>query len=108
MQFNDYQEAAELTAIYSDKFNILYPLTLVAAEAGEALGKYGKAMRDDGGRLSVERRMEILNELGDATWAIAVAAADLGATFDDVAQMNLDKLKSRQQRGVLRGSGDDR
>jgi hypothetical protein len=28
--------------------------------------------------------------------------------FADIAQMNLDKLKSRQERGVLGGSGDNR
>ena len=35
-------------------------------------------------------------------------ARDLGYELDDVAQMNVDKLRSRMQRNHLTGSGDNR
>jgi hypothetical protein len=37
-----------------------------------------------------------------------VLAYELDYTLEEIMQMNLDKLASRQQRGVISGSGDDR
>jgi len=47
-------------------------------------------------------------ELGDVLWYIARLAAELGASLDDVARLNLDKLADRATRGVIGGSGDHR
>jgi NTP pyrophosphatase (non-canonical NTP hydrolase) len=67
-----------------------------------------KAIRDDGGTVSKERRTAMAKELGDVLWYVAQLATELGLDLDAVARENLDKLLSRQQRGVLSGSGDDR
>ena len=40
--------------------------------------------------------------------ALRTLARDLGYELDDVAQMNVDKLRSRMQRNHLTGSGDNR
>ena len=47
-------------------------------------------------------------ELGDVLWYVAQLATELELDLDKIAQANLDKLLSRQRRGVLSGSGDDR
>ncbi len=47
-------------------------------------------------------------ELGDVLWYVAQLASELELDLDTIAQANLNKLLSRQQRGVLSGSGDDR
>ena len=39
-------------------------------------------------------------------WYVAQVATEAGLDLEEVAQANLDKLLSRQQRGVLSGSGD--
>ncbi|MCW2970542.1 MAG: hypothetical protein JWO23_1669 [Solirubrobacterales bacterium] len=65
-------------------------------------------IRDDGGTLTDERRRAMSKELGDVLWYVAQIATELGLDLDEVAQANLEKLLSRQRRGVLSGSGDDR
>lgn len=55
-----------------------------------------------------ERKKELMAELGDCLWMIAGLAEVLGFSLEEVAEMNLDKLASRQQRGVIDGSGDNR
>jgi len=47
-------------------------------------------------------------ELGDVLWYVTAIASDLGYELDEVAQLNLDKLESRSQRGKIKGSGDNR
>jgi hypothetical protein len=41
-------------------------------------------------------------------WYVAQLASELGLDLDEVAQGNIDKLLSRQRRGVISGSGDER
>jgi NTP pyrophosphatase (non-canonical NTP hydrolase) len=109
MTFDEYQEKARSTAIYPELGNNLYYPTLgLCSEAGEIAGKVKKIMRDDGGKCSEEKRESIKKECGDVLWYVANICCELGITLDDVARCNVDKLASRQQRGKLSGSGDDR
>ena len=57
---------------------------------------------------SDERRAAMSKELGDVLWYVAQLASELGLALEDVARENLEKLGSRQRRGVLSGSGDER
>jgi NTP pyrophosphatase (non-canonical NTP hydrolase) len=109
MLISEYQELSRRTATYPDAGdNIVYPTLGLAGEAGEVSEKVKKLLRDDGGVMSDERRQALAGELGDVLWYVAQVATEAGLDLQEVAQSNLDKLLSRQQRGVLSGSGDSR
>lgn len=76
-------------------------------EAGEVLGKFKKARRDQGDLSNVDKEA-IEKELGDVLWYIAAIASDLGLSLGKIADRNLAKLQDRTDRGTMQGSGDDR
>lgn len=105
MQINDYQADARATCLESAK-NLPYLICGLSAEAGEVAGKFAKYIRDRTEFYKLEE--DLIKELGDVLWFVAIIADDLGVTLSEVAQQNIDKLYSRQQRGALKGSGDER
>ena len=110
LNFDEYQEGALRTAVYPGRGagNWIYPALGLAGESGEIAEKIKKALRDDAGKMSDERRAALRKELGDVLWYVAAMCSELGLTLSDVAQANLDKLAKRQETGRLHGSGDDR
>jgi NTP pyrophosphatase (non-canonical NTP hydrolase) len=109
MRISEYQELSRRTATYPGAGdNIVYPTLGLAGEAGEVAEKVKKLLRDDDGVLSEERREALAGELGDVLWYVAQVATEAGLDLEEIAQGNLDKLLSRQRRGVLSGSGDSR
>lgn len=106
---NDYQTAALQTAIYPNMSNnFIYPTLGLVGEAGEVAEKAKKIIRDGDGTLTPETREKMAMELSDVCWYVAVLAYELDYTLEEIMQMNIDKLASRQARGVLSGSGDNR
>jgi NTP pyrophosphatase (non-canonical NTP hydrolase) len=109
MELNNYQEMARSTAIYPDQgANLVYPALGLCGEAGEVAEKVKKIIRDDAGVITDAKRDVIAAELGDVLWYVAQVAAELDYSLEDIASLNLEKLASRAQRGVLGGSGDSR
>jgi NTP pyrophosphatase (non-canonical NTP hydrolase) len=109
VQLSDYQLGARATAVYPDAgSNLTYPALGLCGEAGECAEKVKKAIRDDGGVLTGERRAALAAELGDVLWYVAQLATEAGLDLDEVADNNLAKLLSRSERGMLQGSGDSR
>lgn len=108
MLLREYQKEARTTAIYPVENRIIYPALKLNGEAGEVAELVGKALRDENGRFSDERKQKIFKELGDVLWYIANLAADLGFNLEDIATENLRKLASRKKRGKLKGDGDER
>ena len=102
MTFDEYQEFARSTAIYPEDCKVTYPTLGLCSETGEVAGKIKKHMRD--GRSMVGVGLE----LGDVLWYISALADDLGVTLEEVAQANVDKLRSRKERNMIGGSGDNR
>lgn len=85
-----------------------YPALGLAGEAGEVAEHAKKAIRDDAGVVTEERRRAMAKELGDVLWYVSQLASELGLELEEIARANLEKLLSRQRRGVLSGSGDER
>ncbi len=108
MELSDYQARSRVTAEYPREAWLAYPALGLAGEAGEVAEHAKKAIRDDGGTISDERRAAMGKELGDVLWYVAQIATELDLDLDEIAQGNLQKLLSRQRRGVLSGSGDER
>lgn len=108
MELNDYQQQAGETAIYPNRYKLVYPVLGLVGEAGEVAEKMKKVARDENGKVSDDKAMEMLKEVGDVLWYVAAVCRDLGYTLEDAAQLNLKKLRSRQERDKLQGSGDNR
>lgn len=108
MEINEYQKAALTTAVYPEDKRIIYPALGMCGEAGEVADKVKKVIRDNNQQFTDDRKLEIAKEVGDVLWYCATMAHDIGFSLEEVAQMNIEKLASRKQRGKLSGSGDNR
>lgn len=107
MHLNDYQAEAHATAVYPANVALPYLALGLANEAGEVAGKIKKLLRGDDPEWA-NHVPAIRDELGDVLWYLAVLAEDLGISLEVVAQRNLEKLRDRKARGVLKGNGDNR
>lgn len=73
-------------------------------ESGEIAEKIKKLLRDN---TKVEAQ-DIIKELGDVAFYLTALANYFGSSLEEVLQVNMIKLDDRQERGVLKGSGDNR
>jgi NTP pyrophosphatase (non-canonical NTP hydrolase) len=109
MTFEEYQKKSRETAIYPDLGkNFIYPTLGLAGESGEVAEKIKKILRDKGGVVDEETKVEIAKELGDVIWYLAQISTELGLSLEEIASENIKKLQSRKERGVLGGGGDNR
>lgn len=106
MNFDNYQSAAKLTAVYPKDVAIAYLSLGLGNEAGEAQGKIKKYLRGDYDMAALKEKLE--GELGDVLWYLAVLADAMGLSLDQIAQANIAKLHDRAVRGKLKGDGDTR
>lgn len=110
MNFNDYQKRAITTNLAKEDqvLELMQQVLGLGDEAGEVLAIFKKWIRDNDADLAKLDKKNVTKELGDILWYIAVVAHDLDIALDDIAAVNLEKLRSRKERGTLRGSGDER
>lgn len=121
LTFDAYQAETRKTAIYgsacdnlaepgtpANKMLRLSYVSLGLGEAGEIQGKVKKLIRDRDGELTTDDLVAIAKELGDLLFYVSASADEIGVPLGEVARMNVEKLRDRQQRGVLGGSGDNR
>lgn len=109
MNLNEYQKLALRTARSKDaKDEIFHLLLALCGEAGEIAEKAKKIIRDHDSDFSKFDKKDLTKELGDVLWYIALIAHYFDIELDTVGTVNIEKLASRLERGVISGSGDDR
>lgn len=101
MNFDEYQDAASVTALYPNRLNNLeYPTLGLAGEAGEVANIVKKIQRDYGGEITDEIRKKLKDELGDVLWYISACADELGLSLEEIADFNVEKLAQRHNKNV--------
>ncbi|MDI3473863.1 MAG: hypothetical protein PWR30_186 [Candidatus Woesearchaeota archaeon] len=110
MDFDEYQNEALKTDLRTSINGnyLIYPVLGLADETGEVVGKFKKLYRDRNGVIDEEYKIEILKELGDVLWYIAVLCDRLDVKLSEVAEKNIEKLSSRKMRNAIHGDGDNR
>ena len=84
----------------------IYENTLgLVGEAGEVAEKIKKRFFRGDGHLDPDA---VQKELGDVIFYWYALHGALGLKPSDTIQMNVNKLSSRKERGVIQGSGDNR
>ena len=102
MPLSDYQTDASRTvnpALSADD-RLLDAAAGLAEEAGEVLARVRKHRFQQ----RALDRDEIVIELGDALWCLAMVATSLGVTLDEVADRNIAKLRARHPEGFRPGA----
>ena len=115
MNADNYQYRAHETSLKMPAMpftpNQVYALVGLTNEAGEVAGLLKKAIRGDYGEypsVSAEFLHKLEGELGDVAWYLAETCTQFNLDLGDIMGLNLEKLRSRQARGVIMGSGDER
>lgn len=108
MHFSQYQKKAIRFAEYPNAgVDVNYPVVGLVGEAGEVAGAWKKILRGDNNK-DGQLGEKIIDELGDTLWYISEIANCLGISLDEIAKRNIRKLQDRKDRGVIKGSGDNR
>ena len=121
MTLEEYQSRAMETCAKSSE-NFAYMFLNLVGELGEFAGKVAKAIRKetamiDYNCLATERGIncmsnqeirDLRNEAGDCLWQLSGLCTVMGWSLENIAQENLAKLASRQERGKIIGEGDNR
>jgi NTP pyrophosphatase (non-canonical NTP hydrolase) len=96
MEFDEYQEKAQLTDQFPNKKQdgaLMIPLLGIAGETGTLLSEFKKKIRDKESYEGFKDRAE--EELGDILWYLANVASHLGLSFSSIAAKNLHKTQER-------------
>ena len=104
MDLNEYQHAAQASAIYgahqaTDIGALTYTVLALCRESGELANKLKKHLR-----AGTEPDPTVLaDELGDVLWYVSAVAKELGWKLEQVAEYNLAKLAARKAQKAVTG-----
>jgi len=115
LTLDEYQEKSFTTAVYPQRgtgnpMALAYTALGLNGEAGEVAEVVKKYLRGDRGadELTPEELEALGQEIADVLWYVGGLCTELGLKLGEIAQKNLDKLASRKERGLLKGSGSSR
>lgn len=91
MNLNEYQQKAMSTCTETSN-NIWYMLPGLTGEVGEINSLYAKSIRKN---VQLDKEQMKL-EIGDVLWFVSGLCSVYGFTLQEIAQINLEKLKKRQ------------
>lgn len=117
-RIKSFEMYSKLSQVFRDcPKTIQYSVEGLTEETGEVAGKLKKYWRDKvylhPEQYNLENPPEdikeyIIKELGDVLWYVNDMALLLGYSLEGVANMNIEKLYGRVERGTIHGQGDDR
>lgn len=106
-----FQKLVRETTVYlgdTGSYTALSYVTLgLAGEAGEIANQVKKIARDDHAQLTWERRLKVVDELGDVFWYAIALCNELQIEPEDVLYMTGQKLRKRQAEGTIKGDKRD-
>ena len=121
MTLKEYQDQA-MTTCLPESENFSYMMLNLVGEVGEFASKVAKAIRKDKAciyyndlqtesgpnTMTMEEVEDLRKEAGDILWQLSGLCTVMGWDLEEIAQTNLDKLASRQDRNKIDGDGDNR
>lgn len=118
MDFDEYQELAKTTDVFpKDPYNMsVYDITdlieyrtlCLNGEVGELANIVKKIRRDHNNILNGDVRKEIIHEIGDILWHVAILCDIIDVSMSLVARENIEMLADRKKRDAIQGNGDYR
>lgn len=113
MELNEYQKKCKKYDVFKPTESFLDASLVdkvlgLVGEAGEVADKIKKIVRDKESSPTEKDLLEIAKELGDTFWYLSLLSDYLGFTLEEISNINLEKLESRQKRDKISGSGDNR
>ena len=102
--FDDYQNWAMSKAVYTgQESKYFYPVLGLVSEVGELAALMKREIRD-----FEYSKESFKKEAGDILWYLTAVCQEEGLSLSEVVAANIEKLEGREERGTLKGSGDDR
>ena len=108
MNIEDFDKFVKETTLNTINGDPYYGVLGLCGETGEVAEKLKKIRRDKQGVFDDYSKGEVIKELGDVVWYVTNIAGALGSSLEEVIKVNIDKINSRRERGVMNGNGDNR
>ena len=99
MELNDYQKEAAKNADYKNLDTIgglLYTTLDLSSKSGSFVNGIKNILEKKNGKIDINDKSELIKALGELFMCVSHIADELFITLDDVASLNLQKLKQSQ------------
>lgn len=106
MNLNDYLKFALKTAVFPNVTdNWQYTVIGLGGEMGEVMNILKKVMRDDNYKITEDKQLKLIEELGDVFWYLIILCYQLKIDPDLILEMNIVKLTERMKNNTIHDQG---